>query len=79
MDSIILKLLRTIYRTVQAAMAFFRELLKAFEFLKYKRSKADPCLHYKWSKEGKLIVWLSWVDDCTVGGMVRIHKTRKRR
>ena len=58
-ESIILELLWTIYGTVQAAMAFFRELLKAFEFLKYKRSKANPCLHYKWSKEGKFIIWLS--------------------
>ena len=43
----ILELLHTIYRTVQAAMAFFQELLKAFKFSKYNRSKADPCLHYK--------------------------------
>ena len=64
----LLELLWTIYGTVQAAMAFFRELLKTFEFLKYKRIKANPCLHCKWSKEGKLIVWLSWMDNCTVGG-----------
>ena len=44
---ILLELLRTIYRTVQAAMVFFWELLKAFKYLKYSRSKADPCLHYK--------------------------------
>ena len=31
-------------------------------------STADPCLHYKWTEDGKLIVWLSWVDNCVVGG-----------
>ena len=64
----ILELLCTIYGTVQAAMAFFWELLKAFKFLKYNRSKADPCLHYKWTEEEKLVVWLSWVDDYVVSG-----------
>ena len=48
-------------------MAFFRELLKAFKFLKYNRSKSDPCLHYKWIEEGKLVVCLPWVDNCVVG------------
>ena len=64
----VLELFQTIYSTVQAAIAFFQELLRVFKFLNYKRSKANPCLHYKWSDLGKLIVWLSWVDDCVVGG-----------
>ena len=67
MASVILELLRTIYGTMQAAMAFFCKLLKAFKFLKYNWRKSDPCLHYKWTEEGKLVMWLSWVDDCMVG------------
>ena len=30
--------------------------------LKYEKSKADPCLYFKW-KSGRLSLWLSWVDD----------------
>ena len=67
MSVVILELLHTIYGTVQATMAFFWELLRAFKILKYNRSKADPCLHYKWNEQGKLVVWLSWVDNCVVG------------
>ena len=78
-DKVVLLLLKTIYGTVQAAMAFFKELMKAFKHLKYNRSAADPCLHYKWSEEGKLIVWLSWVDDCVVGGSGQDPMTKKRK
>ena len=53
--------------------------MKAFKHLKYNRSAADLCLHYKWSKEGKLIVWLSWVDDCVVGGSGQDLTTEKRK
>ena len=74
-----MELLQTIYGTVQATMAFFRELLKAFKFLRYNRSKADPCLHYKWSEDGKLIVWLLWVDNCAVGGHGQDPHNKKKR
>jgi len=30
----------------------------------FKRSEADPCIYYRWSKNNGLIVWLSWIDDC---------------
>ena len=78
-DKVVLLLLKTIYGTVQAAMAFFKELMKAFKHLKYNRSAADLCLHYKWSEDGKLIVWLSWVDDCVVGGSGQDPITEKRK
>ena len=32
--------------------------------MKFRRSDADPCIYYRWSKENGLIVWLSWIDDC---------------
>ena len=65
--NVVLKLRRTIYGLKQAAYAFWRELLKAFRAMKYKRSNADPCLYYKWNNDG-LILWISWVDDCLVAG-----------
>ena len=64
---VVLRLKRTIYGLKQAAYAFWIELLKAFESLQYSRSKADPCLYYKWGEEG-LVLWISWVDDCLVAG-----------
>ena len=35
--------------------------------MNYRRSKADPCLYFDWTKVG-LVVWISWVDDCLVAG-----------
>ena len=63
----VLLLLKTLYGLKQAALAFWRELLKAFHHMKYGRSKADPCLYFKWTVYG-LVLWLSWVDDCLVAG-----------
>ena len=31
--------------------------------LEFKRSSADPCLCYRWTKV-VIIAWLSWIDDC---------------
>jgi hypothetical protein len=66
-NNCVLLLKRTIYGLVQAAYAFWRELLKALQDMKYTRSKADPCLYFSWTVDG-LIIWLSWVDDCLVVG-----------
>ena len=60
----VLLLLDTIYGLKEAAMAFWREILKAFKHMGYNRSKAGSCLYFKWTALGNLIVWLSWVDDC---------------
>jgi hypothetical protein len=38
--------------------------------MKYVRSRADPCLHFKWTVLG-LIIWISWVDDFLVCGNVK--------
>jgi hypothetical protein len=44
----------------------------------YERSKADPCLYYKWSKRHGLQIWMSWVDDCcTVGNKEAINEAKK--
>jgi hypothetical protein len=63
--NVALLLLRTIYGLVQAALAFWRETVTAFVYMKYVRSKADPCLHFKWTVTG-LIIWISWVNNCLV-------------
>jgi hypothetical protein len=63
----VLLLLKTIYGLKQAALAFWRELLKALMSMRFGRSKADPCLYFRWTAFG-LILWLSWVDDCLVAG-----------
>jgi hypothetical protein len=33
--------------------------------MNYRRSKADPCLYFNWTRDG-LIVYISWFDDCLV-------------
>lgn len=65
--NVVLLLLKTLYGTKQAARAFWNMLCKAMLVMKYARSKADPCLHFAWTKAG-LVLWLSWVDDCIVMG-----------
>jgi hypothetical protein len=65
--NVALLLLRTIYGLVQAALAFWRETVAAFGYMKYIRSKADPCLHFKWKARG-LISWMPWIDDFLVCG-----------
>ena len=49
-------------------MAFWRKMLSAFYKMDYKRSKADPCLYFKWTAGFGLIIWLSHVDDCYITG-----------
>jgi hypothetical protein len=60
-------LLKTIYGLKQAALAFWKQLIKAFASMKFICSKADPCLYFTWTSIG-WIVWISWVDDCLVVG-----------
>jgi hypothetical protein len=47
---VVLFLLQTLYGVKQAALAFWRELLQAMWHMEFKRSKADPCLYWKWTK-----------------------------
>ena len=59
---------RTIYGLKQAAKQYWKEVLKCFGNMGYKRSKADPCLYYKWEQQG-ISIWMSWVDDMHVTGV----------
>lgn len=47
-QDVVLKLQKTIYGLKQAAMAFWHKLLEAMGTLKNERSKADPCMYFKW-------------------------------
>jgi Reverse transcriptase (RNA-dependent DNA polymerase) len=62
-DTQVLKLNRTIYGLKQSAQAFWSELLKAMKTMGFQRSYGDPCCYYKVVKK-RLVVCLSWVDDC---------------
>jgi hypothetical protein len=63
----LLKLLKTWYGLKQAAMMFWKQLVKAMTNMKCERNHKDPCMYYKQIKEG-FIIWLSWVDDCVCIG-----------
>ena len=41
-----LMLLKAIYGTKQAAIAFWKELLKCMRSMQYERNGADPCLYF---------------------------------
>ena len=58
-----LLLQKTAYGLKQAAIMFWKELIRAMKFMKFDRSYADPCLYWRWTADG-LAMWLSWVDDC---------------
>ena len=70
--NVVLLLMRTIYGLKQAAIQYWREMQRAFKHMRYKRSKADPCLYYRWRRDKKgierMVVWLLWVDDCLITG-----------
>jgi Reverse transcriptase (RNA-dependent DNA polymerase) len=63
MKEYVLKLLKTLYGLIQAALAFWRKLVKAFAKIGFTRSKADPCVFYKWTTNG-VVIWAVVVDDC---------------
>ena len=64
---VLLLLGKAIYGSKQGSMQFWKETKKAFDDMEYKRSKADPCMYFKWIK-GKICIWLTWVDDCLIIG-----------
>ena len=56
--NVYLLLLKALQGTKQAAMVFWKELLKCMRDMKYQRSGADPCMYFRWFDTG-LVVWLS--------------------
>ena len=76
--TVVLWLRRTIYGLKQAVCMFWKLLLMAMMSMKCERSKADPFLYVKWTKNG-LLLWLSWINDCLcVGNSIEVAKTRAK-
>ena len=63
----VLRLLKTIYGLNQAAMAFWRILLRCMQDMGMQYSIADPCLYYDWT-DLSLVIILSWIDDNLIVG-----------
>jgi hypothetical protein len=76
-DKVYLKLQKTLYGLKQAAYRFWLFLLTIVRDIGCQRSKADPCLYFKWTEDGSLILWFSWVDDCFLAGPTEAMKTLK--
>ena len=65
--NVVLRLRKTTYGLKQAAMAFWRMILKCMMDMGMKRSAADPCLYYDWTDLG-LVSILSWIDNNLIVG-----------
>jgi hypothetical protein len=76
LPNVVLMLLRTLYGMIQAAYAFWTTFLNAMWHMKYNRSKADPCLYYRWTKTG-LALWLSWLRTVLYADVKRTWKKPK--
>jgi hypothetical protein len=64
------------YGLKQAAIAFWRKLVKALTDMNSKIISADPCIYYCCTVYG-LVVWLSWIDDYLVAGDTRAVEAAK--
>lgn len=60
-------LLMTLYGLKQAAIAFWRKLVLMLTNIRFKRSKADPCLFFKWGPNGLTMI-TSVIDDMNIVG-----------
>jgi hypothetical protein len=75
--NVLLMMIKLLYGRHEAAVAFWKELVKALSNIGYKKSKADPCTYFKWGPKG-LNLMLSWIDDCSSFGFEdEIEKDRK--
>ncbi len=64
----VLLLKKLLYGFKQAAMQFWRLLLKIMKKIGCERSKVDPCMYYYRHKNGDMAIILSWVDDTIIIG-----------
>jgi len=51
-----------LYGTKQAAYCFFKTFKKLIKNMRYKQSRADPCLYFAWV-ENVLVVLVAWIDN----------------
>jgi hypothetical protein len=54
-SDMIFLLQKTLYGLKQAAYQFWLFLLTIVRRLKFNRSRADPCLYFKWTDDGALV------------------------
>ena len=40
----------------------------------HKQSITDPCMYFSRKKNGELVIWLSWVDDNHIVGLLQVTK-----
>jgi hypothetical protein len=66
-SNLVLLLLTTLYGLKQGALAFWRKLVLTMKANSLNRSKADPCLYYKWDANGLSVV-ISVTDDMNLAG-----------
>ena len=75
---VLLLLLKTMCGLKQAAFAFWRELLRAMRSILFERSGADPCLYFRWTMHG-LVIIISWIDDLLIIGYKENIKNTKKK
>jgi hypothetical protein len=52
-----------------SSQGIWAKLLEALQSMNFMQSKADPCLYYGWGSN-QLVIWLSWVDNCLICGVL---------
>lgn len=60
--NVCLKLFAPLHSLKNAAIAFWKKLLKVMKIIDYKKSNANPCLYTMLTVMSK-IIWLSWIYD----------------
>ena len=58
-----LRLKKCLYGTKQAAKYYYNKVVDVMKKINCERSKADPCLFFRWDEKDGLILWLTWIDD----------------
>ena len=72
-----MKFEKTLYGLKQAAIAFWRELMKVMRRMGFIRSMADLCLYFKWMQDG-LAIMASWIDNNIIIGSKKVVLETKK-
>ena len=62
-EPICVRLKKCLYGTKQAAKYYYDKVVGVMKKMECERSKADPCLFFKWDEIWGLVMWLTWIDD----------------
>ena len=75
-QDVVLLLMKTVYGLKQAANCFYRLLCRVMALLFLTKSRADPCLFYRWDAVHGLCAIISWCDDlCCFGAKPAVLQT----